>query len=289
MTDQEQLSEQFERHRLYLRAVAYRMLGSTSEAEDAVQESWLRLSRSDADSVANLRAWLTTVVGRVCVDMLRVRRWRREEYLGGAPPEPVVRAVADDDPEAEALLADSVGLALLAVLETLTPAERLAFVLHDMFDVTFDEIAPALGRTPAATRKLASRARRRVRRASREQDADPALQRRIVDAFLAASRAGDLEALVAVLDPDIVFRVDLGPQASRRPPVRGADAVARQVLARGRPLAPLGRPAIVNGAPGVLVVSDGRPLAAVAFTVSNERIVAIDVVADAAKLRSLDG
>ena len=289
MTDQEQLSEQFERHRLYLRSVAYRMLGSTSEAEDAVQESWLRLSRSDADSVANLRAWLTTVVGRVCVDMLRVRRWRREEYLGGAPPEPVVRAVADDDPEAEALLADSVGLALLAVLETLTPAERLAFVLHDMFDVTFDEIAPALGRTPAATRKLASRARRRVRRASPEQDADPALQRRIVDAFLAASRAGDLEALVAVLDPDIVFRVDLGPQASRRPPVRGADAVARQVLARGRPLAPLGRPAIVNGAPGVLVVSDGRPLAAVAFTVANERIVAIDVVADAAKLRSLHG
>ena len=289
MTDQEQLSEQFERHRLYLRAVAYRMLGSTSEAEDAVQESWLRLSRSDADSVANLRAWLTTVVGRVCVDMLRVRRWRREEYLGGAPPEPVVRAVADDDPEAEALLADSVGLALLAVLETLTPAERLAFVLHDMFDVTFDEIAPALGRTPAATRKLASRARRRVRRASPEHDTDPALQRRIVDAFLAASRTGDLEALVAVLDPDIVFRVDLGPQASRRPPVRGADAVARQVLARGRPLAPLGRPAIVNGAPGVLVVSDGRPLAAVAFTVSNERIVTIDVVADAAKLRSLDG
>jgi RNA polymerase sigma factor (sigma-70 family) len=289
MTDQEQLSEQFERHRLYLRAVAYRMLGSTSEAEDAVQESWLRLSRSDADSVANLRAWLTTVVGRVCVDMLRVRRWRREEYLGGAPPEPVVRVVADDDPEAEALLADSVGLALLVVLETLAPAERLAFVLHDMFDVTFDEIAPALGRTPAATRKLASRARRRVRRASPEQDADPALQRRIVDAFLAASRAGDLEALVAVLDPDIVFRVDLGPQASRRPPVRGADAVARQVLARGRPLAPLGRPAIVNGAPGVLVVSDGRPLAAVAFTVSNERIVAIDVVADAAKLRGLDG
>jgi RNA polymerase sigma-70 factor (ECF subfamily) len=228
MTDQEQLSEQFERHRLYLRAVAYRMLGSTSEAEDAVQESWLRLSRSDADSVANLRAWLTTVVGRVCVDMLRVRRWRREEYLGGAPSEPVVQVVADDD-------------------------------------------------------------LRRVRRASPEQDADPALQRRIVDAFLAASRAGDLEALVAVLDPDIVFRVDLGPQASRRPPVRGADAVARQVLARGRPLAPLGRPAIVNGAPGVLVVSDGRPLAAVAFTVSNERIVAIDVVADAAKLRGLNG
>jgi ketosteroid isomerase-like protein len=223
------------------------------------------------------------------VDMLRVRRWRREEYLGGAPPEPVVRAVADDDPEAEALLADSVGLALLVVLDRLTPAERLAFVLHDMFDVTFDEIAPALGRTPAATRKLASRARRRVRRASPEQDADPTLQRRIVDAFLAASRAGNLEALVAVLDPNVVFRVDLGPQASRRPPVRGADAVARQVLARGRPLAPLGRPAIVNGAPGVLVVSDGRPLAAVAFTVSNERIVAIDVFADGAKLRRLDG
>jgi RNA polymerase sigma factor (sigma-70 family) len=285
MTEQEQLSQQFERHRPYLRAVAYRMLGSTSEAEDAVQESWLRLSRSDGDAVANLRAWLTTVVGRVCLDMLRVRRWRREEYVGGAPPEPVVRAIADDDPEAEALLADSVGLALLVVLEMLTPAERLAFVLHDMFEVTFDEIAPALGRTPAATRKLASRARRRVRGASPEADADPALRRRIVDAFLAASRAGDLEALVAVLDPDVVFRVDLGRKAKgRRPPVRGADAVARQILARGRPLAPLGRPAIVNGAPGVLVVSNGRRLAAVAFTISHQRIVEIDVVADPAKL-----
>ncbi|HEX3317549.1 MAG TPA: RNA polymerase sigma factor SigJ [Solirubrobacteraceae bacterium] len=289
MTDQEQLSEEFERHRPYLRAVAYRMLGSTSEAEDAVQESWLRLSRSDADAVANLRAWLTTVVGRVCVDMLRVRRWRREEYVDGALPEPAVQAVADDDPEAEALLADSVGLALLVVLETLTPAERLAFVLHDMFDVTFDEIAPALGRTPAATRKLASRARRRVRRASHEQDADPSLQRRIIDAFLAASRAGDLDALVAVLDPDVVFRVDLGPAAPGRAPVTGAGAVARQILARGRPLAPLGRPAIVNGAPGVLVLSHGTPLAAVAFTVSNERIVEIDVVADPAKLRNLHG
>jgi RNA polymerase sigma factor (sigma-70 family) len=285
MTDQEQLSEQFERHRPYLRAVAYRMLGSTSEAEDAVQESWLRLSRSDGDAVANLRAWLTTVVGRVCLDMLRVRRWRREEYVGGAPPDPMVRAVADDDPEAEALLADSVGLALLVVLETLTPAERLAFVLHDMFEVTFGEIAPALGRTPAATRKLASRARRRVRGASPEPDADPARQRRIVDAFLTASRAGDFEALIAVLDPDVVFRVDLGPKAlGRRPPVHGADAVARQILARGRPLAPLGRPAIVNGAAGVLVVSNGRRLAAVAFTFSHERIIAIDVVADPAKL-----
>jgi len=284
MTDQEQLSQQFECHRPYLRAVAYRMLGSTSEAEDAVQESWLRLSRSDADAVANLRAWLTTVVGRVCLDMLRVRRWRREEYVGAAPPDPVVRAVADDDPEAEALLADSVGLALLVVLETLTPAERLAFVLHDMFEVTFDEIAPALGRTPAATRKLASRARRRVRGASPEPDADPARQRRIVDAFLAASRAGDFEALIAVLDPDVVFRVDLGPKARGRPPVHGADAVARQILARGRPLAPLGRPAIVNGAPGVLVVSNGRRLAAVAFTFSHERIIEIDVVADPARL-----
>jgi RNA polymerase sigma-70 factor (ECF subfamily) len=285
MTDQERLSQQFERHRPYLRSVAYRMLGSTSEAEDAVQESWLRLSRSDADAVANLRAWLTTVVGRVCLDMLRVRRWRREEYVGGAAPDPAVRALADDDPEAEALLADSVGLALLVVLETLTPAERLAFVLHDMFEVTFDEIAPVLGRTPAATRKLASRARRRVRAASPEPAADPAQQRRIVEAFLAASRAGDLEALVAVLDPDVVFRVDLGPKAKgRRPPVRGADAVARQILAGGRRLAPLGRPAIVNGAPGVLVVSNGRRLAAVAFTIAHERIVAIDVVADPARL-----
>ncbi|HEX4625584.1 MAG TPA: RNA polymerase sigma factor SigJ [Solirubrobacteraceae bacterium] len=289
MTDQEQLSEQFERHRPYLRAVAYRMLGSTSEAEDAVQESWLRLSRSDADSVANLRAWLTTVVGRVCVDMLRVRRWRREDYVGGALPEPMLRAVADDDPEAEALLADSVGLALLVVLETLAPAERLAFVLHDMFDVTFDEIAPALGRTPVATRKLASRARRRVRRASPDQDAEPSLQRRVVDAFLAASRAGDLDALVAVLDPDVVFRVDLGSAAPARAPTTGAGAVARQILARGRPLAPLGRPTVVNGRPGVLVVSNGRPLAAVSFAVANERIVEIDVVADPAKLRNLHG
>jgi RNA polymerase sigma-70 factor, ECF subfamily len=284
MTDQEPLSQQFERHRPYLRAVAYRMLGSASEAEDAVQESWLRLSRSDADAVANLRAWLTTVVGRVCLDMLRVRRWRREEYVGAARPDPVVRAVADDDPEAEALLADSVGLALLVVLETLTPAERLAFVLHDMFEVTFDEIAPALGRTPVATRKLASRARRRVRGASPESGADPARQRRIVDAFLAASRAGDFEALIAVLDPDVVFRVDLGPKARGRPPVHGADPVARQILARGRPLAPLGRPAIVNGVPGVLVVSNGRRLAAVAFTFSHERIIEIDVVADPARL-----
>jgi RNA polymerase sigma factor (sigma-70 family) len=289
MTDPDQLSEQFEAQRPYLRAIAYRMLGSTSEAEDAVQESWLRLGRADADAVVNLRAWLTTVVGRVCLDMLRARRARREELVADAPPDPVVRLVPEEDPEAEALLADSVGLALLVVLETLSPAERLAFVLHDMFSVPFEDIAAVVGRTPEAARQLASRARRRVRGAAPAPDADLAVQRRVVDAFLAAARAGDFEALLEVLDPDVVLRADgdplLGPG---RRQVRGAAAVARGALIRGRRFAPLARPAIVNGAAGAVLVSAGKPVAVVGFTVAGARIRAIDIVADPERLARLE-
>jgi RNA polymerase sigma factor (sigma-70 family) len=287
--DPERIAEEFEEHRAHLRAVAYRMLGSATEAEDAVQEAWLRLSRADAATVDNLGGWLTTVVGRVCLDMLRSRRARREEYIGTWLPEPVV--VADDeggDPAAQALIADSVGLALLVVLDALTPAERLAFVLHDMFAVPFDEIAPIVGRSPTATRQLASRARRRVRGGAPAPDADLARQRRAVAAFLAAARAGDFEALLEVLDPDVVFRVDAGPGAERaRPPVSGAAPVARTVLARGMRFAPLGRPALVNGAAGVVVGPVERPAAVVGFTVSGGRIAAIDLVVDRAKLRAM--
>src|SRR5438128_8229394 len=261
------MAEQFESHRPHLRAVAYRMLGSVTEAEDAVQESWLRLSRADTKGVDNLGGWLTTVVGRVCLDMLRARRARREEYAGTWLPEPILSADDADDPEQEALLAEGIGLALLVVLETLTPAERLAFVLHDMFAVPFEEIAEIAGRTPAATRQLASRARRRVQGAAPDPEPDVARQRQLVDAFLAASRAGDFDALVAVLDPEVVFRVDTGP-ADRRAwlPVRGAAAVARQVLSRGAPFAPLARPALVNGAAGAVVAPRGRVFAATGFT-----------------------
>jgi RNA polymerase sigma factor (sigma-70 family) len=280
------LAEQFERARPQLRAVAYRMLGSVSEAEDAVQEAWLRLSRSEAGRIDNLGAWLTTVVGRVSLDMLRSRRSRREEYVGSWLPEPIVTADADSDPEHEALLADSVGLALLVVLETLTPSERLAFVLHDMFAVPFEDIAPIVGRTPAAARQLASRARRRVQGASPSPDADLARQREVVDAFLAAARAGDFEALIAVLDPDVVFRADTGP-AGDRVPIEGAAAVAQQVLSRGRMFAPHARPAIVNGAAGVVVAPGRRPIAVVGFTVVGGRITEIDLVADPEKLGRL--
>ena len=284
-------AEEFERHRARLRAVAYRMLGSMSEAEDAVQESWLRLNRSDPEAIANLPGWLTAVVARVSLDMLRARRARREDYAGSWLPEPVVRLEDDEtDPEHEALLADSVGLALLVVLDTLAPAERLAFVLHDMFAVPFDEIAPIVDRTPAATRQLASRGRRRVRGAAPVADVDSSHQRELVDAFLAASREGNFDALVAVLDPEVVFRADTGGVPPRaRPPVVGAEAVARQVLSRGRPFAGLARPAIVNGAPGVVVAPGGKPMAVVGFTTAGGRIVAIDLIADPAKLRSLFG
>jgi RNA polymerase sigma-70 factor (ECF subfamily) len=265
------------------------MLGSVTEAEDAVQEGWLRLARTDIDHVANLGGWLTTVVARVCLDMLRARRSRREDYVGSWLPEPIVSAESETDPEHEAVLADSVGLALLVVLETLTPPERLAFVLHDMFGLPFAEIGEIVDRSPAAARQLASRARRRVRGGAPLPDADLARQRELVDAFLAASRAGDFDALVAVLDPEVVFRVDAGgvpPLA--RPPVVGAETVARQVLERGRQFAPFARPAVVNGNAGLVVGRGRRPFAVVGFTVAHGRIVAIDLIADRAKLRDLD-
>jgi RNA polymerase sigma factor (sigma-70 family) len=279
-------TEEFERNRQHLQAVAYRMLGSANEAEDAVQEAWLRLSRADTDEVANLGGWLTTVVARVCLDMLRSRRARREDYVGSWLPEPVV--TIENGPEEEAVLADSVGLALLVVLDTLTPAERLAFVLHDMFGMPFDEIAPIVDRSEPATRQLASRARRRVRGATPATDPDLREQRRVIDAFLAASRAGDFEALVEVLDPDVVFRLDAGGVAPRaRPPVEGAEAVAAQILERGTPFARYARPAIVNGNAGVIVIPREKPVAVVGFAVVGGRIAEIDVIADPAKLRAL--
>jgi RNA polymerase sigma factor (sigma-70 family) len=276
-------TEEFERARQHLQAVAYRMLGSTSEAEDAVQEAWLRLSRSDTEGVANLGGWLTTVVARVCLDMLRTRRARQEDYVGSWLPEPVV--AIENGPEDEALLADSVGLALLVVLDTLSPAERLAFVLHDMFGMPFDEIAPIIDRSHAATRQLASRARRRVRGATPANDPDLREQRRVIDAFLAASRNGDFEALLEVLDPDVVFRLDAGGVAPRaRAPVHGAKAVAAQILERGSPFAAFAQPAIVNGNAGVVVIPHEKPFAVVAFTIDDGRIAEIDVIADPAKL-----
>ena len=288
MNERDLMTEEFERHRAHLRAVAYRMLGSPSEADDAVQEAWLRLHRSDTAAVTNLGAWLTTVVARVALDMLRARRARREDYLGSWLPEPVVSVESAEDPEQEALLADSVGLALLVVLDMLTPAERLAFVLHDMFGMPFEEIAPIVDRTPDAARQLASRARRRVRGATPRPDPDLAQQRKVVDAFLAAARAGDFDALLAVLDPDVVFRIDGGGMPPRaRPPVVGAEAVARQVLERGSRFAGFARPAVVNGAAGVVVAPGAKPIAVVGFTVSRGRITEIDVIADPDKLRSL--
>lgn len=286
MNEPDWLAERFEQERPRLQAVAYRMLGSVTEAEDAVQECWLRLSRSDTAAVANLGGWLTTVVGRLCLDALRARRARREELAATWLPEPVVSTDPRDDPEQEAVLADSVGLALLVVLETLTPPERLAFVLHDMFGVPFEDIAPIVGRTPAAARQLASRARRRVRGAAPRADPDLAAQRKVVDAFLSAARSGDFDALLAVLDPDVVFRIDLGGRAARTaPPVVGADAVAREVLARGAPFAPLARPAIVNGSAGFVAVAGDRLVAVVGFTVAHGAVLAIDIVADPDKLR----
>src|SRR5262245_52425880 len=285
MTPSDVRTEEFERHRAHLRAVAYRMLGSPSEADDAVQEAWLRLSRSDTDSVANLGGWLTTVVARVCLDMLRTRSAHREHYAGTWLPEPIVNVA--DDPEDEALLADAVGLALLVVLDTLTPPERLAFVLHDMFAVPFDEIGEMLDRSPIAARQLASRARRRVRGATPRTDPDLREQRRMVDAFLAASRAGDFDALLKVLDPDVVFRIDTGPRGDRRPVV-GATNVARRILARGARLAPHARPAIVNGNAGLIVVPATQPVAVVGFTIEGGRIVEIDLIANPEKLKSLE-
>jgi RNA polymerase sigma-70 factor (ECF subfamily) len=287
MDEPDILAGQFEEHRPRLLRVAYRMLGTINESDDAVQEAWLRLSRTDSDTVDNLGGWLTTVVGRVCMDMLRARQARREELAGSWLPEPVV--VSDEvesDPEQEALIADSVGLALLVVLETLSPAERLAFVLHDMFAVPFDDIAAIIGRKPAAARQLASRARRRVRGAEPSADASSSKQREAVDAFLAAAREGDFERLVAMLDPDVVFRLDAGPDSPlARPPVRGSEAVAREIIARGTPFAPLARPALVNGIPGALVGRGGHLVAVANLVVSGDRIIEIDIVFDPEKLR----
>jgi RNA polymerase sigma-70 factor, ECF subfamily len=285
--DEEWLAAGFEQQRPHLRRIAYRMLGSISDADDAVQEAWFRLSKSGA-AVDNLGAWLTTVVGRISLDMLRARRARREDAVGSWLPEPVV-AVDDETPEEQTLVADSVGLALLVVLEVLTPSERIAFVLHDMFGVSFEEIAPIVGRTPAASRQLASRARRRVRGAPLNDDADLAGQREVVAAFLAASRAGDFDGLIAVLDPGVVFRADTGDGPRARPPVEGATAVAERVLRVGRPLAGLARPALVNGGAGLLVGRPGRPFAVAAFTIAGGRIVAIDLITDGAKLRHVTG
>jgi RNA polymerase sigma factor (sigma-70 family) len=285
MDEQTLQAEQFERHRGHLHAVAYRMLGSLSEADDAVQEAWLRLNRSDTDAVENLGGWLTTVVGRVCLDMLRARRSRREDYLGTWLPEPIVAADEAAGPEDEALMADSVGLALLVVLETLSPAERLAFVLHDTFGIPFDEIAPIVGRTPTAARQLASRARRRVRGAAPIPDPDLDRQREVVGAFLAAARAGDFEALVAVLDPDVVFRADSGARRGVLAPAHGPEDVANRVLTHGAPFAPLCRPALVNGAAGVVVEINGVVRAVSGFTVVDGRIVEIDLMLDPEKLQ----
>jgi RNA polymerase sigma factor (sigma-70 family) len=285
MDERDWLAERFEEHRGHLRAVAYKMLGSLSEADDAVQESWLRLSRSDTSEVENLRAWLTTVVARVSLNVLRSRRTRREEPLDVRVPDPVVSRADGTQPEHEALLADSVGLALLVVLDTLGPAERLAFVLHDMFGVPFDEIAGMVDRSPDAARQLASRARRRVQGAAPVPDADLAAQRRVVDAFFAAARDGDFDALVAVLHPDVVSRGDGGPGASAV--VRGAREVAARALTFAR-LSPFVRPALVNGAAGVVVAPRGKPFSVMGFTVAGGQIVEIDAITDPERLRALD-
>ena len=278
------LAQQFEEHRPALRAVAYRMLGSLSEADDAVQEAWLRLSRADADDIDNLAAWLRTVVARVALNMLRARNTRREEPLGVRFPEPIVDRADGVDPEHEALLADSVGLALLVVLETLSPPERLAFVLHDMFAVPFDEIGSIVDRSPEAARQLASRARRRVQGERPEPDGDLDTQRRVVDAFLAAAREGDFDALVAVLDPDVVLRADIGEGAET---VRGAETVAGRALGYSR-LDLLVKPALVNGAVGAVSTRDGKPFSVGGFTIRGGRIVEIDILADPERLQRMD-
>ena len=289
MDDADWLAQQFEQYRPHLRAVSYRMLGSHAEAEDAVQDAWLRLSRSGADGVENLGGWLTTIVARVCLNMLRSRNVRREQPVDVHLPDPVISRADGPDPEQEAILADSVGLALQVVLDTLTPAERLAFVLHDMFDLPFDEIAPMLGRSPAAARQLASRARRRVQGAEVPvPDPDVAAQRAVVDAFFAAARAGDFDGLVAVLDPDVVLRSDGGGQRPDASAVlRGVSAVAGRAVLFTRPGAVVW-PALVNGAAGVIVTVEDRPVSVMGFTVSSGRIVEIHSLLDPERLERLD-
>ena len=287
MDEREWPAERFEEHRTHLRAVAYRILGSVSEADDALQEAWLRFSRSDTGDVENLGAWLTTVVGRVSLNMLSSRRSRREEPLSVRVPDPIIDPTDGMDPEHEALLVDSVGLALLVVLETLSPAERLAFVLHDMFAVPFDDIAPIVDRSPEAARQLASRARRRVRGENTVPDADLGTQRQVVNAFLAAARDGDFEALLQVLDPDVVLRADLGPRPTQSRELRGAAAVAGGALTFSRVDLSM-QPALINGTAGVIAKRGGRTFAIGGFTVSNGKIVGIDILVDPARLRLLD-
>jgi RNA polymerase sigma factor (sigma-70 family) len=289
MDENEWLADRFDEHRAHLRAVAYRMLGSLADADDAVQDTWLRLSRSGAGEVENLGGWLTTITARVCLNMLRSRNRRREQFLGMHLPDPLVSPDGELQPEEEALLADSVGLALLVVLDALAPAERLAFVLHDMFELPFEDIAPMVGRTPAAARQLASRARRRVKGLP-APDPDLARQREVVDAFFAAARVGDFDALVAVLDPGVVLRIDAG---ARRPAasmaINGAAAVAGQALtglASALRAAHL-RPALVNGAAGVVVTRRGQPLAVMGFTVADGKIVEINAIADPERVRRI--
>ena len=277
MDEKKFLAEKFEANRAHLRAVAYRMLGSTGEVDDAVQETWLRLGRSDTSGVENLGGWLTTVVARVCLDMLRSRKSRREEPMGPQVPEPA----ADDGHERDAEMADSVGAALLVVLETLAPAERLAFVLHDMFAVPFEEIAPIVGRSPAAARQLASRARRRVQGAPTVADADLTRQRKIVDAFLAASRGGDFEGLLAVLDPDVVFRADHAAQRlGSLAEIRGAAAVAETFKGRAQ----AAKPALVDGAMALAVVMGGELRIVLRLTITEDRIAAVEAVGDAERI-----
>ncbi|UNZ21448.1 RNA polymerase sigma factor SigJ [Streptomyces sp. 891-h] len=288
MNERDFLAERFEEHRSHLRAVAYRMLGSLAEADDAVQEAWLRLARTGTDDIGNLGGWLTTVVGRVCLDMLRSRTQRREDPLEAHLPDPVVSEQVTD-PEQQALIADSVGLALLVVLESLNPPERLAFVLHDMFGLPFEEIAPVIDRTPAAARKLASRARQRVRGAAPEPDPDPVAQRRVVDAFLAAARGGDFDALVAVLHPEVVLRADGGkalPGGMRV--LCGIESVAGQAATFQRmATTSTSRPALVNGTAGLINTVDGELFSVISFTVSGEKIIAIDILSDPERLPSL--
>ncbi|MEV0230027.1 sigma-70 family RNA polymerase sigma factor [Nonomuraea sp. NPDC050786] len=288
MDEPDLLVERFDEHRARLRSMAYRMLGSVSEAEDAVQETWLRFSVAETGRVENLGGWLTTVMARVCLNVLRARRQRGEEPLQVHVPDPIISREDEGHPEHEAVLADSVGLALMVVLDTLSPAERLAFVLHDMFAVPFEEIAPMIERSPAAARQLASRARRRVRGQAPPPDSDPARQRDAVNAFFAAARDGDFEALVAVLDPEVVLRSDGGLARPRQNVVlTGARTVAGQAVTFGR-LSPFARPVLVNGAAGVVVANNGRLVSVMAFTVTGGKIVAIDVLSDPERLHRLD-
>ncbi|MEV0294948.1 sigma-70 family RNA polymerase sigma factor [Nocardia sp. NPDC050710] len=286
MDERDRLALRFEEHRARLRAMAYRMLGSLSDADDAVQEAWLRLSRSDADDVENLAGWLTTVVGRVCLDMLRARASRREQPFGVHVPDPIVSRADRPDPEYQALLDDSVGLALLVVLDTLGPAERVAFVLHDMFVVPFAEIAPVVGRSADSAAQLASRARRRVQD-SPAPDADINRQREVLDAFMSAARGGDFDALVAALDPEVVLRADRGAHGGSRK-LRGSRAVAEQALAFSASMAPFACPVLVNGAVGLVAIPGDEPFSVMGFTVTGGRIVAIDILADPDRLRCLD-